>query len=248
MVSSLKDVVAIEKILRSMTPKYDYVVCSIEEYHDLDSLSIDERVQSSLLVHEQRMGRHAVDEQVLKVTHESQSGGRGGRGGSRGRGRGRGRSGGFDKSIIECYNCHELGHFQWECSKKGKDTEANFTETSEEMLLMAYVDVEDEDDNGECWFLDSGCSNHMCGKKEIFSELDENFRDVVKFGNDLSLAVMGKGNVRIKVPGFILVLSRFFYVPELKNNLLSLGQLQEKGLAILIQHGKCTIYHIYWKC
>ena len=34
-----------------------------------------------------------------------------------------------------------------------------------------------------------------------------------------------------------------FYVSGLKNNLLSLGQLQEKGLAILIQHGKCKIYH-----
>jgi hypothetical protein len=32
-------------------------------------------------------------------------------------------------------------------------------------------------------------------------------------------------------------------VPELKNNLLSIGQLQEKGLTIIFQHGKCKIYH-----
>lgn len=32
-------------------------------------------------------------------------------------------------------------------------------------------------------------------------------------------------------------------MPELKNNLLSIGQLQEKGLAILIQHGRCKISH-----
>jgi hypothetical protein len=42
----------IEKILRSMTSRYDYVVCSIEESHDLDSMTVDE-LQSSLLVHEQ---------------------------------------------------------------------------------------------------------------------------------------------------------------------------------------------------
>ncbi|KAB2607890.1 hypothetical protein D8674_011058 [Pyrus ussuriensis x Pyrus communis] len=60
-----------------MTPKYDYVVCSIEESNNLDALSIDE-MQSSLLVHEQRMSRHTVDEQALKVTYEPQSGGRGG--------------------------------------------------------------------------------------------------------------------------------------------------------------------------
>ena len=38
----MNDVVVIEKILRSMTPKFDYVVCSIEESNDIDILSIDE--------------------------------------------------------------------------------------------------------------------------------------------------------------------------------------------------------------
>ncbi|KAM1393925.1 hypothetical protein ACFX2F_030029 [Malus domestica] len=39
------------------------------------------------------------------------------------------------------------------------------------------------------------------------------------------------------------VITGVFYVPALKNNLLSIGQLQEKGLAILIKHGRCKIYH-----
>ncbi|RVW48894.1 Retrovirus-related Pol polyprotein from transposon TNT 1-94 [Vitis vinifera] len=37
----MEDVVVIEKILRSMTPKFDYFVCSIEEFNDLDTFSID---------------------------------------------------------------------------------------------------------------------------------------------------------------------------------------------------------------
>ncbi|XP_070668867.1 uncharacterized protein [Malus domestica] len=81
----MDDVVIIEKILRSMTPKYDYVVCSIEESNDLDTLSIY-KLQSSLLVHEQRISRHVMDEQALQVTHGVQQRGRG-RGTSRGRGR-----------------------------------------------------------------------------------------------------------------------------------------------------------------
>ena len=42
----MEDVTIIEKILRSMTPKFNFVVCSIEESKDLDALSIDE-LQSS---------------------------------------------------------------------------------------------------------------------------------------------------------------------------------------------------------
>lgn len=37
----IKDVAIIKMILRSMTLKYDYVVCSIKESDDLDALSID---------------------------------------------------------------------------------------------------------------------------------------------------------------------------------------------------------------
>ena len=101
-----------------MTSKFDYVVCSIEESNNLDTLTIDE-LQSSLLVHEQRMNGHGGDEQALKVAYDDRIGGRGGdqaRGVFRGRGRGRGRQA-FNKVIVECYKCHQLGHFQYECPK-----------------------------------------------------------------------------------------------------------------------------------
>lgn len=43
----------VEKVLRSMTPRFNYVVCSIEESNNVNNLAID-GLQSSLLVHEQR--------------------------------------------------------------------------------------------------------------------------------------------------------------------------------------------------
>lgn len=236
---TIRDVAVVEKILRSMTSKFDYVVCSIEESKDTETLTIDE-LQSSLFVHEQRMTSHVEEEQALKITHGDQFGARGrGRGSSRGRGRGRGRQS-FDKATLECYNCHKLGHFQWECPSKEK--EANYAETQEEMLLMAYMDMNKVNIEDK-WFLDSGCSNHMCGKKEYFSDLDESFKNSVKLGNDSSMAVLGKGNVRLQVNGVVQIITEVFYVPELKNNLLSIGQLQEKGLTILFQYGKCKVFH-----
>lgn len=233
------DVTIVEKILCSLTYKFNYIVCSIEESKDIDSLSIDE-LQSSLIVHEQKFHKPDGEEQALKVTHEDRSGGRGrGRGSFRGRGRGRGRQI-FDKSIVECYRCHKLGHFQYECPS----WEANYAELDEheEMLLMSYVEL-NEARREDVWFLDSGCSNHMCGDKSLFSDLNEGFSQMVKLGNNSKMSVIGKGNVRLIVSGSVHVITEVFYVPELRNNLLSIGQLQEKGLAILIQHGLCRIYH-----
>ncbi|XP_058103560.1 uncharacterized protein LOC131247144 [Magnolia sinica] len=47
----MQDVKVVEKILRSLTEKFNYVVCSIEELKDIDVLTVDE-LQSSLIVHE----------------------------------------------------------------------------------------------------------------------------------------------------------------------------------------------------
>ncbi|XP_074328352.1 uncharacterized protein LOC141666256 [Apium graveolens] len=98
---SLDDVRVIEKLFRSLTRKFDYVVTSIEELKDLSTISIDELV-GSLQAHEQRMNQyddvsHLEKALQSKVSIDDSSGcssyarGRGGfRGGYRaGRGRGR---------------------------------------------------------------------------------------------------------------------------------------------------------------
>ena len=61
----------------------------------------------------------------------------------------------------------------------------------------------------------------MCGKKELFHRIDEKFRQTVKLGD----AVMCKGNVKFKVNEIVQVITEVFYVPDLKDNLLSIGPL-----------------------
>ncbi|CAL2240040.1 unnamed protein product [Prunus armeniaca] len=51
----------------------------------------------------------------------------------------------------------------------------------------------------------------------------------MKLGDNSSMDVMGKG---------------IFYVLGLQNSLISIGQLADKGLKILIQRGSCKIYHL----
>ncbi|XP_017438446.1 uncharacterized protein LOC108344528 [Vigna angularis] len=77
----------------------------------------------------------------------------------------------------------------------------------------------------------------MTGSKEWFSDFEEGLCKTVKLGNNTTMKVVGKGSIRVKIHGFTQVISDVYLVPELKNNLLSLGQLQEKGLSILIQQG-----------
>jgi hypothetical protein len=231
----IEQVMVVEKILRSMPAKFNYVVCSIEESNDVTTLSNDE-LQSSLLVHEQRMKgqKEHSEEQALKVSNAGR-----GRGRSTSRGRGRGRQ---SRELVECYKCHKLGHYKNECPDWEGNANYVEQEKEEEMLLMAHNESS-EDCIKEAWYLDSGCSNHMIGTKNCLFEFDDTFRESVKLGNDSKMAVMGKGNVKLNIGGRIHVITDVYYLPGLSNNLLSIGQLQQKGLTIVFRNNLCQLFH-----
>lgn len=64
-----------------------------------------------------------------------------------------------------------------------------------ETLLLACSAF--EKDHVDEWYLDTGCSNHMCGKKQLFTHLDESVHGDVNFGNKDKVSIMGKGNILI---------------------------------------------------
>ena len=78
---SITNVAVVEKILRALTPKIDYIVCSIEEANNVEEMQIDE-LQSSLLVHEQRLNRTSAIEEMtaLKISTPSETSSPRGRG------------------------------------------------------------------------------------------------------------------------------------------------------------------------
>lgn len=78
------------------------------------------------------------------------------------------------------------------------------------MLLMAH-DEEKGASKDRVWFLDCGCSNHMCGNKDWFFILDKSFRESVKLGNNSKMIVMGKGNIRMQINGLIQTITEVFF-------------------------------------
>ena len=170
---------------------------------------------------------------------------------SQGRGRDRGshhsttykqKSG--DKSNIECFRCHRFGHYQSECQTnldKKHDEKSNFVEKQEEGVSLLMACYAKEETHQNMWYLDTGCSNHKYGNKNAFSKLDASFRNIVKFGDNSTVSVMGKGNVTIQTKqNFAHIISSILFVLDLKTNLLSIGQFQEKGYEIVIK-GVCKI-------
>jgi len=90
-----EDCKIVEKVLRTLTPRFDHIVVAIKESKDLDVMTIEES-QNSLEAHEQRVNERKNGEKVVEQALQAKMGDNGrGRSGWRGRGRGmfRGRSG-----------------------------------------------------------------------------------------------------------------------------------------------------------
>ncbi|XP_047337540.1 uncharacterized protein LOC124941279 [Impatiens glandulifera] len=86
--------------------------------------------------------------------------------------------------------------------------------------------------------MDTITSSHMIGDKKVFTTLDETVKGKVWFNDNFVVNICGKGMVKIEcVTRNHQILSDVFYIPSLKNNLLSLGQLDENDCKIVIENG-----------
>jgi len=160
-----------------------------------------------------------------------------------------GRGGMYKKSNVECYNCHKHDHYTNDCRLKGDNhvaicaqEDSNHKQDEEDhAVLMAAIS--NETPNNQTWYLDTGCTNHMCVQKELFVDFDDSFRTKVKFGDDRFVPVTGTGRIlnTLKNDDYRYIYD-VFYVPDMKSNLLSVGQLAEKGYVMHIVENKFSIF------
>ncbi|KAK2369275.1 hypothetical protein QL285_082421 [Trifolium repens] len=154
---TLSEQVIIEKVLRSLTPQFDYIVVAIEHSKDLSTMRVEE-LESSLDAHELRMTERTSEreaEQALKASFvkKDQKQNRHGRAQM---------SEAFysdekkyqkkkeksDKKNVQCYCCKNFGHYANDCllNKERESEEANMARSSDDelVLLMAYESDDDK--------------------------------------------------------------------------------------------------------
>eukprot|EP00253_Pinus_taeda_P025723 PITA_25723 len=155
----------------------------------------------------------------------------------------------YEKSNVQCYYCKKYRHYANECRKKQHDMSdrpnANVTREniSQDNVFLACNMAETNSE--DIWFLDSGCNKHMTGNIALFSALDQNVKSEVTLGTDSKISIMGKGEVKIFTKkGGKKTIADVYYVPGMRCNLLSIGQLVHKGYNVFFKNDVCTIMDI----
>ena len=86
------------------------------------------------------------------------------------------------------------------------------------------------------WYLDSGCSRHMTGKRSMFQSLELKAGGSVKFGGNQKGKIIGSGTI---CNGNLPSISNVLLVEGLTHNLLSISQLSDSGYDIIFNQKSC---------
>lgn len=83
----------------------------------------------------------------------------------------------------------------------------------------------------------------MTGNKNLVANFDQFVKTKVNLGTDKTMEVDGKGVVNILTKhGESKTISEVYYVPSLKHNMISVGQLTQKGYKVIFRGQGCVIY------
>lgn len=282
---TMQESYVVKKMLRAVPTRFLQITSTIEQFSDLETMSVEEAM-GALKAHDERTrGKSEVHEGQLMLTDEEWRK----RDGKeekllftreewlrRNQGNGEGNSSTpktrvpYDKSRVKCFNCHLYGHYAAECRKpkrnRDRRQEANIAEMidDEPALLMTKCEKDgknlmflDETDvrprlllskqdvksDSNVWYLDNGASNHMSGQRSKFCVLDEGITGRVRFGDGSTVEIKGRGSVMLKCrDGKERVLNEVYFIPNLRNNIISIGQLSEDGNKVVIRGEYMWVY------
>ncbi|KAJ4710130.1 Retrovirus-related Pol polyprotein from transposon TNT 1-94 [Melia azedarach] len=153
----------------------------------------------------------------------------------------------------QCRVCKKIGHIakyyklkrqqnqHFSPQQTDQKQQANVMEEKqpEDHIFMAVLSSEAPDKHS--WLLDSGCTNHMTSNSEYFSTLDTTIRVPVRLRNEDVIESAGKGTISIPTSKGIKFINDVLLVPNLDQNLLSVGQMMHKGYYLFFKDKACVI-------
>eukprot|EP00253_Pinus_taeda_P002439 PITA_02439 len=142
-----------------------------------------------------------------------------------------------DMSKVECFHCHQHGHYATNCPQKKKNKQAVGSAGGEALASQFELDFSliaclVSSVMGSVWFLDSGASFHMTGDRDLFSDLKEKDLGVhIEMGDDGRYSATGIGTISFeRESGKPFVLKEVMHVPGLKKNLISVANVRRQGV------------------
>ena len=93
----------------------------------------------------------------------------------------------------------------------------------------------------ESWLIDNAFKNHMTCDQDLLRDLDTTYISKFRIGNGAYISVKGKGTIAIEGYSSLILFYDVLLVPKIDQNLLSVGQLMEKGYKISFEDKVCMI-------
>jgi hypothetical protein len=145
-----------------------------------------------------------------------------------------------------CTNCKKKGHKREDCWSKGGGRERPTRFRSEKTAHYTFVLKESTfatqagNETRNQWIVDSGASKHYTNDRTTLKGFKK-IKGSLIVGNGMSIAIEGIGSITIKNRKEI-TLTEVYYAPKLVTSMISLSELDGKGLSTRTAKGKMIVH------
>jgi hypothetical protein len=143
----------------------------------------------------------------------------------------------------KCFNCDKVGHRSRDCRIKPKQ---NKTSNADNALTSIACNAELTTESG-VWCLDSGATRHMCNNRQKFGTLNKDDNTRVYTASEHFIESVGSGDINVnlrtnkRIENNQIKIQNALCVPKLRNNLLSVPSITDKGLSVTFQKNRAFV-------
>ncbi|XP_024006624.1 uncharacterized protein LOC112083123 [Eutrema salsugineum] len=236
--ASIEESKLVKTFLKSLPrKKYIHIVASLEQVLDLNTTTFEDII-GRLKAYEERIqdDENTQEDQskLLYANYDTQSN-RDYNGENRGRGH-------------FASNCPDRLLKLQEAQEDGTDD----TQEADELMMHEVVylnegkivpsNYEASTNNENIGYLDNGASNHMTGDRRYFSKIDTSITGKVRFSDDSRIDIKGKGSIDFTDRNSeSRTMTDVYFIPDLRSNIISLGQATESGCYVRMKGEYLTI-------